>query len=103
MTSADEAAGIPSNIGLLQSSQPSHINSSDNHQSSPVSAAAGLLLALANGSTPQQNSIPPYQHTPPHLDRVSRWCDPVNHVQIGSEFWNHEVAMLCNKNFSLAL
>ncbi|PNF40389.1 hypothetical protein B7P43_G01598, partial [Cryptotermes secundus] len=70
MTSADEAVGVASSTGLLQSSQTSGINPAGSHQSSPVSAAAGLLLALANGSTPQQNSVPSYQHTPPHLDRL---------------------------------
>jgi hypothetical protein len=72
VTSADEAVGVSSNTELLHSPQPSGINSSGSHQSSPVSAAAGLLLALANGSTPQPNSVPSYQHTPPHLDRVTR-------------------------------
>jgi hypothetical protein len=72
MTSADEAVAMPSNMGLLHSTQPSHVNSEVSHQSSPVSAAAGLLLALASSNTPQQNPVPSYQHTPPHLDRVSK-------------------------------
>lgn len=72
MTSADEAVGVSSNTGVLHSPQPSGLNSAVGHQASPVSAAAGLLLALAGGSTPEQNSGPSYQHTPPHLDRVSR-------------------------------
>lgn len=74
MTSADEAVGVPADVGLIHSPQPSVINSAGNHQSSPVSTAAGLLLALASASTPEQNSVPPYQHTPPHIDRVSRPC-----------------------------
>lgn len=69
MTSADEAVAVSSNTGLLHSPQAS---STVSHQPSPVSAAAGLLLALASGSTPHQDSVPSYQHTPPHLDRVNR-------------------------------
>lgn len=88
MTSADETVGIPANVGLLHSPQPSGINSADNHQSSPVSAAAGLLLALASASTPEQNSVPPYQQTPPHIDRVSRPCPLMKHNHRCPEFTN---------------
>lgn len=87
MTSADEAVGVPANVGLIHSPQPSGINSAGNHQS-PVSSAAGLLLALASASTPEQNSVPSYQHTPPHIDRVSRpWLDLVKDIQM-CQFWN---------------
>lgn len=88
MTSADEAVGVSADVGLVHSPQPSVINSVGNHQSSPVSAAAGLLLALASASTPEQNSVPPYQHTPPHIDRVSRpWLALVKDIQ-RCRFWN---------------
>lgn len=82
MTSADEGVGVSANVGLIHSPQPTGINSTGNHQSSPVSAAAGLLLALASASTPEQNSVPPYQHTPPHIDRVSGpWLALVEDMQ----------------------
>ncbi|KDR16326.1 Histone-lysine N-methyltransferase MLL5 [Zootermopsis nevadensis] len=73
MTSADEAVAVSSNTGLLHSPQAS---STVSHQPSPVSAAAGLLLALASGSTPHQDSVPSYQHTPPHLDRLPSSTTP---------------------------
>jgi hypothetical protein len=43
---------------------------------------------LASASTPEQNSVPPYQQTPPHIDRVSRPCPLMKHNHRCPEFTN---------------
>jgi hypothetical protein len=44
---------------------------------------------LASASTPEQNPVPPYQHTPPHIDRVRRPCAAlVKDIERYPGFWN---------------
>ncbi|PSN38835.1 hypothetical protein C0J52_12608 [Blattella germanica] len=75
-TSADESLASASNTGMLHSPVRSGASPQNaSNQSSPVSAAAGLLLALANGNT-TEGSLPSY-HTPPHTtERIPRSTTP---------------------------